>query len=233
MAGFFYFATIIFGMFAQLATRSGLKIRGDAAATASNILSNDFLYRTGMVSDLLMLVCYVIVTIIFYEMFKCVSRGVSALAAAFSIVGTSILALGSLFHLLPLLVLDDAAYLASFSMAQRESLALFSLTLHAQAYGICLVFFGFYMILIGWLTYRSGFIAKIAGVLMAVGGLTHLVINLADILIPAVAYTIPVAFRYPPLIGEIALTICLILFGVGKKVADQRAQAVLSANAEA
>jgi hypothetical protein len=81
IAGVFYLLTILTGGFAAVFVGRGLVVYGDAA-------------------NLIATACYIVVTRLFYDMFKRVSRRVSLLAAFFSLVGCAPGAL-SLFHLVP------------------------------------------------------------------------------------------------------------------------------------
>jgi Domain of unknown function (DUF4386) len=53
---------------------------------------------SGNVTNVIATVCYVVVTLLFYSLFKPVSKGLSLLAALFSLAGCVVMALG-LFHL--------------------------------------------------------------------------------------------------------------------------------------
>jgi hypothetical protein len=50
LAGLCFLLMVIFGLFAEIFFRGKLFVTEDIAATASNILSNVFLYRTGIIS---------------------------------------------------------------------------------------------------------------------------------------------------------------------------------------
>jgi len=165
-----YLLTFLTGGFALIAG-SGLVVSGDAAATATHILAHESSFWLGFAADLLVTACYIVVTALFYELFKPVNRTLSLLAAFFSLVGCAIGAASGLFRLAPLTVLGGAPYLSVFKADQLQALAFMFLKLHAQASNISLVFFGFYCLLIGYLAFRSTFLPRILGVLMAVGGL--------------------------------------------------------------
>ena len=162
-----YFLTAVFGEFLL----RGLVVDGDAAATATNILAHQPLFRLGLATGLIATACYIAVTALFYGLFKPVNRSLSLLAAFFSLVGCAILAFGSLFQLAPLVVLGGSPYLNVFKVEQLRALALMFLELNTQAGNICLVFFGVYCLLIGYLIFRSTFLPRILGVLMALAGL--------------------------------------------------------------
>src|ERR1700683_2328751 len=91
---FLYFLTAVLGEFFL----KGLVVDGDAAATANNLLAHQPLYRLGLATGLIATACYIAVTALFYDLFKPVNRGLSLLAAFFSLVGCAILAFASLFQ---------------------------------------------------------------------------------------------------------------------------------------
>ena len=214
LAGLLYLGTIVAGIFAQMFARSPLVVRGDAHATAINILAHQDLYRIGLIGDLVMLACYVGVTAIFYAMFRPVSRTLSLAAAGFSMTGIAVLAVDGFFHIAPLRLLGGAPYLQGFDADQLQALALLSLGLHADGYDLSLVFFGVYCLLLGYLVLRSRFMPRIVGVLMAVAGICYLVDSVADLAAPALAARLPAQMLIPTLLGEGALAIWLLIFGV-------------------
>ena len=212
MAGGFYLITIAAGVFAEVFVRGALVVRDDAAATAANILAHESLYRFGLAADLVMLACYTVVTLLFYEVFKPAGRSLSLLAALFSLLGIAVLAVNSLNHLAPLVFLGGAHYLGAFETNQLQALALASLRMHARGYSIAGVFFGIYCVMIGRLVFRSGFLPQILGALMALGGLGYLTGSFAGFLSPALAARLPDV----TVLGGIAeLSLCLWLLAAG------------------
>src|SRR5437899_3649265 len=165
MAGILNLASILTGGAAAL-VRWRLFLSGDAAATATNILAHQRLFWMVLAADLISALCYVAVTLLFYEMFKSVSRRLSWLTAFFSLMGCTIVAFASLFHIAALVVLRGAQYLNLLAVEPLQVLALTCLTLRAKAYDISLVFFGLHCLLIGYLIFRSNFLPRILGMLM-------------------------------------------------------------------
>jgi hypothetical protein len=200
-----YFLTAILGEFFL----RGLVVDGDAAATATNILAHESLFRMGLATGLIATAFYIAVTARFYDLFKPVNRSLSLLAAFFSLVGCAILAFASLFQLAPLVVLGGSQYLSVFRVEQLRALALMFLELNTQAGNICVVFFGVYCLLIGYLIFRSAFLPRILGVLMALAGLgwlTFLSPPLANYLSP---YILILGF-----LAELSLMLWLLVMGV-------------------
>jgi hypothetical protein len=224
LAGAFYLITIIMGVFAEVFVRGALVVRDDASATATNILAHEPLYRSGLAADLIMLACYIAVTLLFYDLFRPVGRSLSLLAAFFSLVGIAVLAVNSLNHLAPLVFLGGSHYLSAFETTQLQTLALMSLKMHVRGYSIAGVFFGIYMLLLGYLIFRSGFLPRILGALMAVGGLSYLTNSFAIFLLPKLVAHLPDIGMLGG-IAELALCLWLMAMGVNVPKWEEKASA--------
>jgi hypothetical protein len=221
IAGVFYLLNGLTYGFAMGSVRGKLVVYGDAAATAHNILAHEPLYRLGFAADLIAAVCYITVTLLLYDLFKPVNRSLSLLAAFFSLVGCAVMALCTLFHLAPLVVLGGAQYLSVFKVEQLQALALMFLKLHAQASSIYMVFFGCYCLLIGYLIFRSTFMPRIVGVFMAIAGLGYL-----TFLSPPLAnYLFPHILIPAGALGEGSLVVWLLVFGVNVQQWKEQASA--------
>jgi hypothetical protein len=210
IAGVFYLLTFLTGGLA-LAAGGSLVVSGNAAATASNLLAHVSEFRLHFVADQLATAWYLVVTALFYGLFRPVSRTLSLLAAFSSLVGCTIGALSGVFHIAPLYVLGDANYLNVFSAQERQALALFLLKLYNQAQSIDLVFFGLYCLLIGYLIWKSTFLPRVLGVLMMLGGLGWL-----TFLWPPLAQALSPFNLGPGIVGEGALTLWLLAFAVNE-----------------
>lgn len=187
-----------------------LVVRGDAAATATNILSHEGIFLAGFAAALLGVASYLVVTALLYRLFEPVNRTVSLCAAFFSLTGCTIQASALVFHLAPLVVLANQAYLAAFKPEQLQALALVFLNTYGYAYNMSLVFFGFYLVQIGYLTFRSTFLPRWLGVIVAlgVGWVTFLDPPLARALFPYVLLSS---------VGELLLILWLLVKGVDEK----------------
>jgi len=143
-----------------------LVVPGDAVFTATNILAHAALFQMLLAADVISIVCYVAMTMIFYELFKPMNRHLSTLTAFFSLTGCVIVAFGSLFHIAALVVIRGAQYLNVLTVQPLPALTLMCLRLRAEAYSVSLAFFGVYCVLIGYLIFRSTFLPRIVALLM-------------------------------------------------------------------
>jgi hypothetical protein len=213
VAGALYVGTIVTGVFSQYFVRTAIVVRGDAAATAHNLLASEPLFRLGIVSEFFGVLCYVAVTFVLYELLAPVSRRFSLLAVFFSLVGCAVGVVNLLNDLAPLVLLSGAPYLSVFTTGQVQALALTFLRFGGQLNNAGLLCFAFYCMLIGGLILRATFLPRLVGVLMAVAGLSWLISGLAVILSPAVGAALaPLAFV--GIAGEASLTLWLLVMGV-------------------
>lgn len=212
-AGFFYLLMLPLGAVASFA-RGPIFVANDPAATAANILAHASLYWTWSAAEILVVASYVVVTALFFELFKPVSHTVSLLAAYCSLIGCAVQAFAGIFRIAPVAILGGAPYLSVFRPEQRQALAFLSFKLYAQAYGIGLVFFALYGLLIGYLVFNSTFLPRILGVFMALGGLGWL----SYLWPPLAAQLFPQVLMPLAALGEGGLMLWLLIKGVNVKI---------------
>lgn len=190
----------------------------DATATAANLHAHEGLFLAGFAVALLGVAAYLVVTALFYMLFEPVNRTLSLTVAFFSLTGCVIQAVALIFHLIPLVLLEDQPYLTAVTPAQRETLALVLLNSYGKAYNISLVFFAFQLLLISYLTYRSTFLPRWLGVLVALGAgwLAFLYPPLARALWPYIALSS---------VGEVLLILWLLVKGVDEQRWKEQADA--------
>jgi hypothetical protein len=214
MAGWLYLVVIAAGGFAEFYTRAGLTVRGDAAATAHNILTHMPLYRAGLVADIAGTAAYVAITAILYLLLKPVNRALSLTAACFSLVGCAGMCAITLTHIAPLLLLGGQPYLSAIPPAELQALVLTSLRLHANGYLTIMVFFGIYCALLGILVFRSGFLPRVIGVLLAFAGVGDVAQSFSVFLAVPIPGALGTVYSMAALIGEGSLALWLAAVGV-------------------
>jgi hypothetical protein len=101
-AGFGYLIIFITGIFANFFVLESLIVSGDAATTANNIIGNDFLFRIGIFSFIIMVVFDVVLAWALYVLLKPVNKNLSLLSGWLRLVNSTIfgIALYNLFNVL-------------------------------------------------------------------------------------------------------------------------------------
>jgi hypothetical protein len=151
LAGAFYVLTGATSVIGGMYIPGKLVVVGDAATTANAIRDHRQLFAFGFSIMLIAVMSSIILTALFYDLFKPVNKTLSLTAALVHLVGLAILAFASLLQLAPLVVLNGAPYLSVFKPEQVQALAYLFLQLNTQAGNAFLAFFGLYCMLIGWL----------------------------------------------------------------------------------
>jgi uncharacterized protein DUF4386 len=213
IAGALWLAVIVTGMAAFL-IRASLMVRGDAAATAANVLAAESSFRLAFASDLVAGACYTGVTVILYRLLRPVGPTVALLAAAFGIAGVTVGAAISLNQLAPLVQLRGGQSLSAFGTAQLQAQALISLRLYEQGFNVSMVFFGLQCVSMGCLIARSTFLPRILGWLLAIGGSSYVLSSFATFLSPPFGAHLSPWIIPTGLVGEGSLCFWLLFKGV-------------------
>jgi hypothetical protein len=209
MAGAFYVLTAFTSVIGESYIPGKLIVHGDVATTAHNILAHQLLFQLAFALLLIAVVCSIVLTALFYELFRPVNKGLSLTAAFVHLVGLAILAVSSLLLLAPLVVLNSGQYLSVFMVEQLHAVANLFLQLNIQAWNAFIAFFGFYCIIIGYLIFRSTFMPRLIGVLMVFAGLGYL-----TFLLPMLAVYLSPYNLVPAAFGELSLMGWLLVKGV-------------------
>ena len=217
LAGLIYLGTIICGVYAEIFARGVLVVHGDAAATAQAIFASEPIFRLGLVADLAMLACYFPVTLLLHGLFRSASPCISAIAAAFSLIGIGGLACDTL--LLAMILRMDELTQSPLSMAEAVHLLL---RVHGDGYKVSLVFFGVYCLLLGWLIHSGRVMPMAVALLVAAAGACNLINSLAWLGAPQWAAHLPQYFTIPTLLGELVLALWLLVFGISKPLRNCR-----------
>ncbi len=214
IAGFLYLTCIVSGFCAEALVRNKLVSYGDAALTARNIIASPSLYRLGFLADLVSFTTGIVIAVIFYDLFKSVSRPAARISLAFAIVSNTVSIAASIFCFAPIHILGGAGYLRSFDTSQLQSLALLSLQLYQFAFVLNLGLFSVDCFATGYLIVRSTFLPRFLGILLIIGGLCYLTNSVAYFLPPTLLPDLFPWIYLPSLLAEVSLTLWLLVAGV-------------------
>lgn len=226
IAGLLYLLITIAAPFGELFVRGKLLVKDDVAATATNILANESLYRLGGVADLIAFACDVALAALFYALLKPASRSASLQAAFFRLMHAAVVSVATLAYFAPLLLLGRST--PGFATEQLHSLVSVCLQVHGQGYNIGLFFFGIHCVLVGYLIFRSTFLPRVLGPLMAIAGVCYLINSLATFLAPAFKAQIYPLILVPAGVAELSLMLWLIFAGLNAERWKQQASGLVN-----
>jgi hypothetical protein len=209
VAAVFYLMTLVAAIIAQGAIAEQLVNSTNASVTARNIVAHEDLYRFGYTMYMIEMVAQVIMTMLFYELLKPVSRTGSLIAAVIGVVGCGIKALSRVFFVAPAIVLEGTRYLDTFSPEQLKSMALLFYNVNEMGAAIAVVFFGFNTVITGWLIIRSTYLPRVLGWIAVVGGIGWLAF-----LWPPLGYRLNLYIAAIALLGSLATIVWMLVYGV-------------------
>lgn len=214
LAGLIWLLMCVFGPVAEI-IRSKLFVTGDMGATAENIMSNEFLFRLGFVSDLLMMVLFLMLPLVLYKLFSSVDKNLSIIMVVMVMVSVPINMLNLLNEFTAFHVLSGAEYLKVIGTDQLSAQAMLSYDLYLHGYEIANVFFALWLVPLGLLVYKSVFLPKFLGILLVVGGCSLFLEVFIYFLLPGYE-TVNTILLIPQTLSEFAFLIWVLMKGINE-----------------
>lgn len=214
LAGLCFLLMVVFGLFSELFFRQKVFGSTDAAVTAGNILSNGFLYRIGISSDILMSLSYLITALVLFKLLASVNKNLAAVMVIFAAAGSTLLLFNILNEYAPLYIVNGNDYLSAIEPNSRQALAMLFFKLYEHGYMIGQIFFALWVLPLGVLIYKSGFIPKVLGVLFVIEAICGFLSVLVHFLVPN--QSIETILLLPGTVAEFLLMFWLLIWGIGK-----------------
>jgi hypothetical protein len=217
VAGLWYLLLVVVGPLRLLYIPSALFVHGNATATASNIAAHEWLFRLGMVSDLVGGVVLIFLVLAFYRLFKDVDSHLAVLVVILGGVMPAVINfVGVVSDAGALMFVRGDEYLSVFSKPQRDALALLFLRLRDQQNTAAEMLWGLWLFPLGFLAYRSRFLPRFLGVWLIVNGVAYVALSVTGLLLPAYQNTVFLVSQ-PAMFGEMALMLWLVVKGAAPK----------------
>lgn len=218
-AGALYLALMPFGFFGTIYVPSALVVSGDAATTSRNIMASEWLFRSGMVSQLIGQVIFVFLVLALYRLLRPVDRDHAVLMVVLALLAVPIAFLNEVNHLAVLHLLSNADN-GAFTTSQLQAQVMVFLDMRENGIHVTQVFWGLWLLPLGFLVFRSGFLPRLLGILLVIAGAAYVIDAGTRILSPSLPTIGQFTFA-----GEVLLTLWLLIKGVNverwQEVVDQ------------
>jgi hypothetical protein len=211
-AGWLYILTSIFGFFAMGYVPDNLIVHGNAAATASNIVAHETLFRLGIAAELIGMAGFIFVADALYDLLKGVNRRHASLMVTLIVVSVPIAFVNELNSIAALVLVRGGDFLSAFESPQRYAAAMFFLNLHGRGFVVAEIFWGLWLFPLALLVYRSRFLPRFLGVWLALAGVAWVIVSLTGILLPQYQDNV-YGYAQPAILGEIAFMLWLTIKG--------------------
>src|SRR5437588_314524 len=160
IAGAVYLSMVITAPFSLIYVPSKLIVRGNATATAANILANETLYRFGIVADLIGSVIFIALAVALYRLFAGVNRTRALEMVSLILVSAAVGFMNVLNHIAALILFRGADFLTVFQKPQRDALGMLFIRLYGQGIVINELFWGLWLFPFALLVIQSRFLPR-------------------------------------------------------------------------
>jgi uncharacterized protein DUF4386 len=212
IAGAVYLLLVLTAPFSLIYVPTKLIVRGNATATANNILTHETLFRLGIVGDLFGSVIFICLGLALYRLLSSVNKTWARAMVALVLVSATIGFMNVLNNIAALTLFRGADFLSVLEKPQRDALAYLFIRLHNQGEFMNEIFWGLWLFPFGLLVYRSGFLPRFLGVWLMLACFGWLVLSLIALLFPPY-YEVAFRIAQPVMFAELAIMLWLLIKG--------------------
>ena len=225
VAGFAYLLIIVIALLNEGFIDSKLIVSENDAATASNIMANDVLFRIGIAGVLIMYASVVVLSWALYVLLKTVNKNLALLAMLFrsgeAIVGVATV----LMSFVVLLLLNGKGYSTVFEPEQLQALVGLFLNVRTAGLDIVLIFVGLGGTAFCYLFFKSKYVPRILAAWGMFTYLSMLILSFVSILFPNHPVTIETVLYALGGVFELVFGFWLLVKGVNVQQWDNHAPA--------
>lgn len=212
-AGLLYLVLALLGYYALIYVPRKLIVRGNIAVTTHNLIDNEFLYRTGIASQLISVTVFLFFAFVLYKLLKGVNAQRAKLMVGLVLVQVPIVFLLETMAITALMVAKGQTS-ASTPIEDWRNVAVLFLKIHSYGITVLEIFWGLWLIPFGQLVYKSIFIPRLLGTLLIMAGIGYTLDSFTFLLFPeyrGISQT--AAFIFSGL-GEGSTILWLLIIGV-------------------
>ncbi len=213
-AGLLFLILVITGVFAEFFVRQKLYVSNDFIATTQNIIDNQWLFRLGFVSDLVMSTMFFVYGYVLYLIFKSINKNISLFLFLCAVISVAMFCQNSLNQFAALELLINTDYSEGFIPEQLQVLSIFFQNIHTKGYAVNQIFYGLYLLPLGYMIIKSSIVPKIIGVFLVLGFIGDMIEVFVYFLFPNAESVILDNITLPADVGEFSLCLWFLIMGV-------------------
>jgi hypothetical protein len=214
VAGLTYVIIIVIGVLNSIFIDARLIIYEDINLTINNILSNEFLFRFGSTSVLILYVLVMLLSVILYLILKSVNKNLALLAMVFRISEALLGITTVLISFFILGLLNNQFNVKTIENTQLNILVAALLDLRTIGLYIVLLLVGLGGTIFFYLFYKSFYIPKILSIWGMLTYLSMIILSFIGLLFPEYPDTIEIALYGLGTLFELTIGFWLLIKGV-------------------
>ncbi len=227
IAGAVYLSMVFTAPFTLLYIPNKLIVRGDATATANNILAHETMFRLAILGDLITAVIFICLGIALYRLLSGVNKTWAMMMFAFVVVSAAVGFLDTLNNIAALILFRGGDFLTVFDKPQQNALGYLFIRLHSQGIFINELFWGLWLFPFGLLVFRSGFLPRFIGIWLMINCFGYVALSIIALFAPEY-YAAAFRWAQPVLFGELVIMLWLLIKGAKVQQAPVPASAAFA-----
>jgi len=212
IAGAIYLSMVITGPFSLIYVPGKLIVKGDATATAANVLAHDTMFRFAIAAGLFGQVIFICLAIVLYRLLSEVSKDWARLMVGLVLVSAAVGFIDELNNLGARILFRGGEFLSVFDKTQLDALGMLFIRLHGQGIMIAEIFWGLWLFPFGLLVFRSGFLPRWIGAWLMINCFGYVILSMTSLFSPGYSDKLFVWLQ-PVLFGELAIMLYLLIKG--------------------
>ena len=216
IAGVVYLSLILVAPFAMLYVPGKLIVRGNAAATADNILAHETMFRLSIFGDLIGHIIFICLAVVLYRLLGGMNKTWAMLMLSFVLVSAAVGFLNALNNIGAVILFRGGEFLDVIDKPQRDALGMLFVRLHNQGEFISEIFWGVWLFPFGLLVYRSRFLPRTLGIWLIIACFGWIALSITALFFPT-HYSRLFAWLQPAFFAEMAIMLYFLIRGANVK----------------
>ena len=212
IAGAVYLSMVLTAPFSLIYVPTKLIVRGNAAATADNILTHETMFRLSILGELVGMVIFICLAIALYRLLSNVNKTWAMLMVAFVLVSAGVGFLNTLNNIAAVILFRGGEFLTVLDKPQRDALGYLFIRLHSQGEFINEIFWGVWLFPFGLLVFRSGFLPRFLGVWLMLDCFAWIALSVIALFFPNY-YEAAFKWLQPAFFAELVIGLWLLIRG--------------------
>ncbi|MCB2197937.1 DUF4386 domain-containing protein [bacterium] len=222
VAGILYLLLFFLGPFSFFYIPSQFHVAGDGVASLAKIVENSALFRGGIISESLIFLTEIVLTVLLYLLLRPAGKGLALVAVIARLMQSGIQGVNLFTSATALNIANGGALFSGLDAAQLGDLTLLALQGHESGVMISQFFFGFHCTVLGILLMRAEFLPKWIGILIFIASFGYLIDAYGYFIAPQYADIYAMIVAIPAVVSELSLTLWLLIKKVDEDIWHQK-----------
>ncbi|EZH73367.1 hypothetical protein ATO12_20425 [Aquimarina atlantica] len=218
-AGFYYLLVVVFSVLYMEYIPSKIVVFNNEEETINNLISNELLFRTGILIGVLVHLSFILLPLTLYKLLSPVNKDHAVFMVVFALISIpfSYTLLLDQFDILELLKNYNQSNVHDTKEIGSKVINIFKR--FYNGFFLAQVFWGLWLFPFGYLVFKSGFLPRVLGIFLMLGCITYLIDVFGGTIFSNYYDVVDTRILIiPATIGEVGICLWLLLIGVKKNI---------------